>query len=245
MSSTPIHRLAVLVRLLRRSVAFACVALLLLMGPSANAGSINVLQYTQVDPNVGMVSAVDNGNGTTTLTASVPVIITIYLGVSEPPGGILATETFTNVVSTAAAGVDPISGEIYQAFSGTISFTAGAYNYLTATFSKGMMFAPTVSGSGESASLVASTPNNNLSFTATDVTFGGPTSMSLSFSGVSPPLSIDSTHGPTISSFSANHTGTFNAGSVTSVPEPGTFFMASIAVVVGTLVYRRKKRMNE
>jgi hypothetical protein len=234
MSSTPIHRLAVLVRLLRRSVAFACVALLSLLGPFANAGSINVLQYTQVDPNVGPVTVVDNGNGTTSVTGSVPVEITIYLGetLAVP---ILATETFTDVISTGAAG--EIGGTIiYQSFGGTISFTAGAYNYLTAVFSSGIL-----SGLGLSAGLAASDPPDSLTFTATNVIFSGPTSMSLSFSGVNPALSIDNSHSPTISSFTANHTGTFNA----SIPEPGTFFMASIAIVVGTLAYRRKKRMNE
>jgi hypothetical protein len=230
---------------LRRCFAFTCIAALLL-GSSAQAGS-TIFQFIQVNDN-DTVTATDNGSGTTTLTTngnidggfvSIPVLVqTSYVG----SGPFVAFETFVGVTSNGPATIDPSSGQPEQKFSGEIEFTAGpggaGQNYLTAVFSS-FTFSPVLQGQpgGAQASLTAAEPPDNLVLTAQGISFGNPTGMTIGFSNISPGLSIDLSDN-TIASFTGQNSGTFSAA---VVPEPGTLCLASFAVVIGAVAYRKTR----
>jgi len=245
--STPDQQLAFSARFLRRSFALACAALLLLLlGSSANASSMTVLQFGQTNP-FDIITATDNGVTTTLSTAgnvdgggvSVPVTITNFLG--TPGLAIPAFETFVNVMSTG-----PATGSVSQPFSGTIEFTSApggaGINFLTATFGPAGGSSPTLAGTsgGLTANLTASDPPQSLAL-STDPIFttilSPPSSMNIAIGNITPPLG---TSGSTIAGFTAQNSGTFSA-SATVIPEPGTLCLASFAVVFGVLVYRKKR----
>jgi len=245
--SIPDHQLVLSARFLRRSFAFACAALLL-MGSSAKASS-TVLAFGQLNP-LDTITASESGGVTTLSTAgnadgggmSVPVVATNYLGVPQP-FGLLMFETFVNVHSTGVA--TNVAGTISQNYTGEIDFTvnpgpASGSNpsFLVATFS-GPNGTFSGGAGGGSANLGASEPSDTVTFTSTvSPGLGGLTSnaaLALSFSGITPGLGIT---GGSVASFGAQNAGTFSAS--TSVPEPGTLCLASFAVVIGTLTFRRK-----
>lgn len=217
----------------RRSFAIACTVLLLL-GSSANAGTI--LQFTQAFP-TDFITATNTGGGTTMLSTinnadgdnvSIPVIITnSYLGL--PP--FLAYETFINVTSSGAAV--NFGGAVLQAYSGTIAFTSGVndtgINYLTATWGANTGLFSGVNGS--TGATLSATPVLTSSFE----TFIPPMSMALGFSNVALPLAIA---GGSVASFTGQNAGTFSAA---IVPEPSTLTLSSLAIVIGTLTYGKKR----
>jgi len=246
--STPDHRLAVSARFLRRSFAFACVALLLL-GSSTNAGT-TVLQFGQIDP-TDIVTATDVAGVTTLSTAgnadgnnvSILVNITNFLGV--PGVNIPAFETFVNVTSSGPAFSS--GGSDFQAYTGTIEFTSlpgrAGTNYMTATLSNvGGHPASTLFGAdgGAGATWSGSQPPAGLVLTSDFALLGPPTSMGMGFSFINPSLSIAGDG--SIANFTGQNSGTFSAS---IVPEPGTFCMASFAVVFGLLAYGKKRMKNE
>jgi len=226
------HGLAVLARFMRRSFALACVTSLLM---TSSTKATTVLQFAQVLA-TDSVTATESG-GVTTLTTSsltdgsIAVVVSNFNGVPEPPGFALF-ETFVGVTSTGTA--TSAGGTISQNFSGTIEFTSGpggtGLNFLTAKFTNAVF-----SGNGNSASLNATAPN--VTFTSSQASFGPDTGMSVAFSGITPPLS---TTGGSVSSFTAQNSGTFSA----VVPEPSALCLASFAAVIGTLAAYGKKRMK-
>jgi hypothetical protein len=241
--STPDHQLAVSARFLRRSFAFACVALLLL-GSSTNAGT--VLQFGQVS-STDIVTATDVAGVTTLSTTgnadgnnvSILVNITNFLGV--PGVNIPAYETFVNVTSSAPAF--SVGGSDYQAYTGTIEFTSApgglGANFLTATlFNVGANPASILSGTdgGDALTLSGSQPPAGLTLTSDFAMLGPPTSVGIGFSFINPSVSIAGDG--SISSFTGQNAGTFSAS---IVPEPGTLCLASFAVVLGTLAYGKKR----
>jgi hypothetical protein len=230
-------------RFARRVLAFACAASLLL-GSSANAGSTTVLAFSQQNP-LDVITATESGGVTTLSTAgnadgagvSIPVSISNYLGVPQFPFPILAFETFVDVHS-----VGGLTGSISQNFVGTVEFTvnpgvAGPGNpaFLIATFSGP---SGTFSGSpgGGSATLSASEPTDTVTFTVPGMAFANG-AVGLAFSGITVPPGL-STSGGSVASFTAQGAGTFSAN---VIPEPSALSLASIAVVVGTLTYGRKR----
>jgi hypothetical protein len=249
--STHDRRLIVSACALQRSFAFACV--LLLLGPPANAGS-TVLQFAQVS-SADSVTATDNGSGTTILATtgtsnggmgeSIYVQITNFLGATET--NLYAYETFVGVTSVGLAGTDPFSGYIEQKFSGTVEFTSGVNgagtNYLTAMFQSSTL-SPILGGApgGTEAGLSATQPPDSLVLTSQYASFDPATGMSLGFSNVSPGLQIGGDG--SIGSFTGQNAGTFSA-SIDPVPEPSTLFMASVAVVIGSLAYCNKQMKAE
>jgi len=238
--STPDQQPAFSARFLRRFVALACAALLLL-GSSANAGT--VLQFDQLNP-ADVVTATNVGGTSTTLTTtgnvdgagvSVPIVITNFLG--TPGVNIPAFETFVNVTSTGPAST---SGPFtFQNYSGTIEFTSGpgstGVNYLTATFTSATLSASSTSPGA--ASLSAAQPPSSLVLTSDFAAFSPPSNLSIALGNVTPPLGIT---GSSISSFTAQNTGTITA-TISVIPEPSTLCLSSFAVVFGMLVYRKKR----
>jgi len=235
--TVPDYQLAKLARFLRRSFAFACVASLLL-GSSTNAGTI--LQYSQVLA-TDTLNATVSGSTTTLATTgnvdggglSIPVIVSNFAGTPEPPGFVLF-ETFVGVTSTGAA--TDTAGIIQQTYKGTIEFTSApgglGVNFLTANFTSAMLVSI-----GNSVTLQASTPG--LAYTSSVAAFDGNEGFGIGISNPTPPLSVT---GGVLSPFTAQNAGTFSA---TIVPEPGTLCLASIAVVIGTLAYGRKRMKIE
>ena len=222
-----------------RGFAVSCAAMLLL-GVSADADT--VLGFAQLNPD-DVISAIDNGSGTTTMTTtsalngdggglSVPVIVSNFLG-TPFPSGFVAYETFVGVTSVGAAGVDPFSGFVEQKFSGTIEFTSGingtGANYLTAVFSAGSL-SPILGGApgGTQASLSATQPPEQLTLTSDFGTIGPITSMGITFSNVSPSLSISGDG--SIASFTGQDAGTFSA---LSIPEPSSLILGGIGGLIG------------
>jgi len=224
-------------RFVRRLLALACTATLL-VGSSARASS-TVLAFGQLNQD-DIITATNAGGVTTLSTAgnadgnfqSVPVLASTYLGVPQP-FGLLMYETFVNVTSNGAATNN--GGTIGQNFSGEIEYTSSPGGagivYLIATFGTNGKFSG--GAGGGSASLNASVPQDTVTFTipGADYEFAG---FSVGFSGLSS-LGIA---GGSVAGFTGQTSGTFSA---TLVPEPGTLCMASIAVVIGTLAYGRKK----
>lgn len=222
------HRHTVSRRSLRRSFALACATLFLMAG-STQAGTI--LQFNQNSSN-DVVNAVESG-GVTTLSTGGPFIAVGLLNFNGltfiPP--LPANETYTNVQSVGAATMN--GGTISQLFSGTISFTLGANEYLTATFTNAVFSG---AAGGHSASLNATAPD--LTFTSNQASFGPITGMSIGFSGIGA-LAITN---DSVASFSAQNTGTFSA----AIPEPSALCLGSLAVFMGALgAYGRKRMKNE
>jgi len=252
--SIPDHQLALSSRFSRRSFAIACITWLLL-GSSTQAGPVTIFQFAQLNAN-DIVTATDSGTGnpgTTSLSTtsaqnadgggvSIAVLVTnSYVG----SGPFVAFETFVGVHSVGAAVTDPFTGQPEQKFSGEIEFTAApggvGQNFLTAVFSS-FTLSPVLQGQpgGTQASLSAAEPPDTLTLTAQGISFGNPTAMTIGFSNVTPALNIDAADN-TIASFTGQNSGTFSAA---IVPEPGTLCLASFAVVIGAIAYR-KKRMND
>jgi hypothetical protein len=235
--STRYHGLETWARFSRRSLALAC-ATLFLVTSSTRAGT--VLQFAQANAN-DIVTASESGSVTTLSTASplnadgggfsIPVVVTNFLGIPVPPGTILF-ETFVGVHSTDLATSS--GGTISQLFAGTIEFTGGINgtggNFLTATFTNAVF-----SGSANTTGLNVSAPN--LTLTSDFATLPPITGMSISFSGIAPPLSIT---GGSVAGFTAQNAGTFSA----TVPEPSALCLGSLAVVIGTLTAFGRKRMK-
>jgi hypothetical protein len=230
MSKTKLMSLGVL-------LALSCVA------GRAPAGTI--LQFGQANPH-DSVTATENAGVTFLSTAgnldgagvSIPVLITNFLG--TPLVGIPAFETFVGVHSV---GTDIMAGgQIIEGFVGVVVFSSlpgglGA-DYLTATFTNSTM-SGVVSGTtgGSQAQLSATGPPQSLTFKS-DFELAGfmnPTSMTLGFSNLGPPLQ-DS--GGSIRGFTAQNAGTFAA---TAIPEPSSFSMGAIALVVSAMIWRRRK----
>jgi hypothetical protein len=223
-------------RLLSRSLAFACLASLLLC--SQSEASVNILVWGQ-NTGSNTFTLTNNGAGSETITASnVPVLITTLNGFSVP--GLPASMTFSaHNVGTASVGPN---GNLVEQFTGTFSITAGSINYLSGTFTD------TFSGKGRTASLRVSNPPDTLSLTSSGIPGIGslptapPSGFSLSFTNLSHTLVI--AHGSigVVGSTTMNMSGNA-AASV--VPEPSTFVVAAIGGL-GLIGYglRRRKTLG-
>ena len=130
-------------------------------------------------------------------------------------------------------------GTITQDFSGTIEFSTGplpgAPFYLVATFTD----AP-FSGSKNAASLNISSPELTLSSDLATLPFPAETGMSISFSGITPPLSIAGDG--SVAGFTGQNAGTFSS---TLIPEPSSVCLASFAVVIGAIRGLRQEKDKE
>jgi len=173
--------------------------------------------------------AVDNGNGTTTLSSDSNVNITnIIIGATDP----MALFTFdATSVGDAESFTGPGGGAgIFQEYQGSFSLTnqAGTFTYLEGLFGGALL----VGGDGGSGAVfTANTTVFDPLALSTDlpITLINPESFSISLSNITPGLSIsgEGTDNATVASFSASFTATADANlqDVQPVPEPGSLIL--------------------
>jgi hypothetical protein len=205
---------------------------------AAQAGTI--VQFGQINP-ADVVTAKVSGSVTSFSTAgnadgggvSIPVTITNLFG--TPGLSIPAFETFVGVSTTGSAS--SVLGVAVQAVTGTIEITSGiggtGINYVTATFTNPTLPA-TVGGliGGDQLQLGAAGPPDTLLLTSSLGMLAAPTSMTLGFSNVVPPVAITAN---TLAGFTGQNAGTFAA---TVIPEPASVALLGIGLS-GLIALRR------
>ena len=193
------------------------------------AGATTFLTFSQTGSDI--VTATDNGTATTISVTDGTVSIGSIdaAGISTPVAAYLTL----NATSDGSASIS--NGYTNQNFTGTFSITdGGSINYLSGTFTDAL-------GSGKSASftLTASQPPTAELASTSSVISGADLSelqaLSLSFTNVSPQVSID---GSTLAGFSSNVSGTFSGTYPT--PEPASFALLIVGLSgIGFLRLRR------
>jgi hypothetical protein len=173
---------------------------------------------------------VDHGNGTTSISATLSVVITALDGPLVPPPITDATFTFTSS-STTAASTFTAGGITFlvERFSGTFAINApecgAGGNCLSGTFVD-LLNGPV---GGRALTVAASQPPvSAVAFTSDIIPAGDlaiDRAMALSATNLDIPVSFDclSPVGCTLGSTSSNIAGTFSAGAGT--PEPSTWVM--------------------
>jgi PEP-CTERM motif-containing protein len=196
--------------------------------PAADAAVLLIFgQTTTADTVTGTRSG-----ASTTITSDSTVEITAINATVVTPFSATFTLTATNTGPASLVGTGP---GITQDYSGTFSITNGPINYLSGTFSDAVF------GSGGALTLSASSvsPGESVSFTsnviASNLITAFDRSASLSFTDVSPPLSIVN---HTLRGFSSDVSGDFSA----TVPEPSTWAMMGIGFAfLGFAGFRSRK----
>jgi hypothetical protein len=199
------------------------------MCPAAQAGT--VLEFGQANP-ADSVTATVSAGVTSFSTAgnadgagvSIPVIITNFLGVSTT---LPAFETYFGVMTTGSAFI--ISGLVIQNVVGVIEFTSlpggAGTNFLTATFTSSSPGRVGGILGGDQLNLESAQPPDSLVLTSGLAALTTPTSMTLGFSNVVPPVSVTAT--TTLAGFTGQNAGTFSA---TIVPEPASMALLGIGM---------------
>jgi hypothetical protein len=170
------------------------------------------------------ITATANGAGTTTTITGTNVAIDITqidAAVAVP------TPALLDFNATSIGVASHVGSDVTQAFAGSFSITAGAVNYLSGTFTDAVF------GLGDSLSLDAADPTEAVNFTSSVIpAFGTPRGLSLSFTDVTPGVSIDNA---TLASFAASISGNFSA---TQIPEPASLALLGLGLAGLGLVRR-------
>jgi PEP-CTERM motif len=197
--------------------ALALVSLLALAAP---ARADTIVTFGNVTPN--QFFAVDNGDGTTTLSTTSSVNITqIILGATDPNALLTFTATSTEDAQLLIGGT-----VISQRFAGTFSLTnsAGTFDYLDGTFGAALEFG----GTGSTGAILTanSSPQSPPLVLTTDLLLSliNPESFGLAFSNITPGLhvntySVGGVSHTTIANFAASYAGSADAN-LEAVPEP-------------------------
>jgi hypothetical protein len=216
--------------LLPKLGAVAAIAAAAFIVPVANAATI--LTFGQTGSS-NEVTATTNGAHTQTtinVTNGAITVDDIAAGVTVPFSAFLDL----TAVSTGAAST--LGVFTTQDFGGSFSITSLAggagTNYLSGTFTDAVF------GSGTSLTLSTSDPPNSVSFTSSVIPANQltlPEGISLSFSNVTPPVSII---GQTVAGFHSNVSGNFSAD---PVPEPASIALIGVSLAGLGLVRRRHR----
>jgi hypothetical protein len=232
-------------RLLRRSFVLTCLALLLFC--SQSKGQNIILDYAQaVNSTADDKTITVAANGSISIVGTdIPVVITILGGVT---GSIPAVENIT-ANSDGPASYNPTTGAISQPISGTVSFTAPGFDYLTANFSNvTMVDTNNLTGTNKLAvaGLTAAQPPQLLALSSTVLPasmLNPPVAMSLSLT-LTKAFTWDAKTGSiTPGTYKAGETGIFQQ--LVAIPEPSSFLIAGIGGL-GLIGYglRRRKAMG-
>ncbi len=222
----------------------AALAAVLSLAASQSAQATTILTFGQTGANA--VTAVNNGAGTTTLTATnVAVIITqIELG------GTVSIPALLNLNAVSSGPAVQTGGPIFffdsQPFGGSFSITGGGNNYLSGTFVGGTVGFGL--DTGVVFTLLSSQPPGAVNFTTDRPDLINPAFLpglgfSLSFADVTPGLGISGAP-PSLSSFKASVSGVYSdnvgRGDI-PVPEPASMLLLGTGLVgLGARLRRRK-----
>lgn len=244
-------KLKKMVRGLGAAAAAATFGVALAGAKPAAAQTTTFAQYLQKN-NGNPYSYVNSGvtsGPNSTFSASLPVYFLYQVPNGYGSNGLIdATLSFTSTVSAPAT----LIGSDYKQGFKTLSlvFTAttpnnGFSNLLTVTSTTALF-----NGSGGSASLNASTPADNVVFSSDFLNFSNTTvrNFALTFSSITPPLSLDLNG--YLRSFTAAGNGTFASNppptsNVPMIPEAGTLPLSAAAgsvSLLGLLASRRRRR---
>lgn len=210
-----------------KSLALAATAIALALATPASA---------TVVLNFGQISGLNTITGTTNLgnTATTISGADVGINITQDLGGFIGPALF-NLSATSTDAAVPLGSAVVQHYSGSFQITAGAggtgTNYLSGNFTDAVF------GAGASLVLSVGSPPDSITVTSDQVPafdLGPPTAISLSFTNVSPGVSIT---GTTLSDFTAAVSGNFSA---TPVVEPTSLAVLGLGLTALGFIKRRK-----
>jgi hypothetical protein len=209
---------------------FAALALVASLAVVAPASADTIVTFGNLTPN--QFTAVDNGDGTTTLSTTSDVNITqIIAGALDPDALFTFTATSTDDAQLLLGGTI-----ITQRYEGSFTLTdqANTITYLEGTFGAALEFG----GTGSTGAILTanSFPQSPPLVLASDLlALINPESFQLSLANISPPLGINTylvngVEHSTIGSFTASYSGVADANIASPVPEPATLTLLGLGL---------------
>lgn len=200
------------------------------------AYAVQIISFGQTSTSNTVVATANGGDTQTTIQITdAPVLIDQLFGFVTPPA--ISAIMDLNATSNDAAVTVGATG-VLQNYDGTFCITSGpgctGTNYLSGNFTD----AAFGNSGGTQLSINVAKPPDTLNVTSSVINpagLGPPSSFTLAFSSVTPPLQIV---GTTIGSFGASFSGVADASFV-SAPEPTSLAVFGVGLL-GLTMLRRK-----